>query len=238
MNRRLRWTTSSLARRLSPFRSNKIFERQGLGKQSAGPCHDPESGTQYLCGVHYSQHSFMNKVRAFGLVLLVSLGTHIALAEGTNIWRQSRYDEFEKGTAKGVAISSDGRLELAPSFKSIFTSPSTYTWQVVSDPQGVAYLASGSPARVYRVTPDGKASIIFEAKELQVQALEVDDQGALYAATSPDGKVYKIARASAKEQAPAASNERQIATSSETGPKSEGPVDKNYESRVFFDPKT
>src|SRR5262249_3879675 len=65
-----------------------------------------------------------------------------------------------------------------------------------------------------------------------------DDQGALYAATSPDGKVYKISRANAKEQSPAASNERQIATSSETGPKSEGPVDKNYESRVFFDPKT
>jgi len=181
----------------------------------------------------------MNKVRAFGLVLLVSLGTHIALAEGTNLWRQSRYDEFEKGTAKGVAISSDGRLQLAPSFKSIFTSPSTYTWQVVSDPQGVAYLASGSPARVYRVTPDGKASIIFEAKELQVQALEIDDQGALYAATSPDGKVYKIARASAKEQAPTA-NERtdsRSSTSSEAA-KSEVPVDKSYESRVFFDPKT
>ncbi|HEX7961702.1 MAG TPA: hypothetical protein VF493_17405, partial [Terriglobales bacterium] len=67
----------------------------------------------------------MNKIRAFGLVLLLSLLTHIALAEGTNLWRQSRYDEFEKGTAKGVAINSEGRLELAPSFKPIFTSPST-----------------------------------------------------------------------------------------------------------------
>ena len=180
----------------------------------------------------------MNKIRAFGLVLLVFLATHSALAEGTNLWRQSRYDEFEKGTAKGVAINSDGRLELAPSFKSIFTSPSTYIWQVVSDQQGVAYLASGSPARVYRVTPDGKASIIFEAKELQVQALEIDDQGSLYAATSPDGKVYKIARVNPKE-APTSSERsenRSSATSDTT--KSEVPVDKGYDSRVFFDPKT
>ena len=74
----------------------------------------------------------MKKIRALGLVLLAFVATHLALAEGTNLWRQSRYDEFEKGTVKGVAINSDGRLELAPSFKSIFTSPSTYIWQVVT----------------------------------------------------------------------------------------------------------
>jgi hypothetical protein len=181
----------------------------------------------------------MNKIRAFGLVLLLSFGTHIALAEGTNLWRQSRYDEFEKGTAKGVAINSEGRLELAPAFKSIFTSPSTYIWQVVSDAQGTAYLASGSPARVYRVSPDGKASIIFEAKELQVQALEIDNEGSLYAATSPDGKVYKISRGNPKEQGPATSvrADSRSGTSSEAA-KSEVPIDKSYESRVFFDPKT
>ena len=181
----------------------------------------------------------MTKFRALGLVLLAFFFSNLVFAEGTNLWRQSRYDEFEKGTAKGVAISSDGHIELAPSFKSVFTSPSTYIWQVVSDAQGNAYLASGSPARVYRVTPEGKASIIFEAKELQVQALEIDDQGALYAATSPDGKVYKISRTSAKEStATPASTDKTSASPSETAARSEVPVDKSYESRVFFDPKT
>ena len=45
---------------------------------------------------------------------------------------------------------------------------------------------------MYKLAPDGKASIIFAAQELQVQALVVDASGAIYAATSPDGKVYKI----------------------------------------------
>ena len=40
----------------------------------------------------------MKKIRALGLVLLAFVATHLALAEGTNLWRQSRYDEFEKGT--------------------------------------------------------------------------------------------------------------------------------------------
>ena len=39
-----------------------------------------------------------------------------ASAEHTRRWRQSSYDEFVKGTAHGVAVRSDGRLELAPKF--------------------------------------------------------------------------------------------------------------------------
>ena len=50
----------------------------------------------------------------------------------------------------------------------------------------------GAPARVYRITPQGQSSIIFEPQELQVQALAVDKNGVLYAATNPDGKVYRI----------------------------------------------
>src|SRR6516165_5811957 len=121
-------------------------------------------------------------------LLLVATGR----AEGTRTWQQTKYDEFEKGTARGVAINSDGSLTLANTFKSIHTSPSTYLWDLASDAEGNVYAAAGSPARVYRITPDGKASIIFAPQELQVQALAIDGSGAIYAATSPDGKVYKI----------------------------------------------
>ena len=45
---------------------------------------------------------------------------------------------------------------------------------------------------MYRITPQGQSSSIFEPKELQVQALALDKNGVLYAATNPDGKVYRI----------------------------------------------
>ena len=48
-----------------------------------------------------------------------------ALAEGTRIWEQSKFDELTKGTATGVAIRSTGGLELAPTFKSLYATPST-----------------------------------------------------------------------------------------------------------------
>jgi hypothetical protein len=129
------------------------------------------------------------------LSALILLST-IAFAEGTRTWEQSKFDELIKGTPKGVALRSEGGLELAPAFKALATTPSTYIWSIASDSAGNVYAAAGSPARVYRITPDGQIATIFEPQELQVQSLVVDKNGAkngiVYAATAPDGKVYRL----------------------------------------------
>src|SRR5208282_4147074 len=125
------------------------------------------------------------------LLFAVTLST-FALAEGTRTWEQSKFDELIKGTAKGIALRSAGGLELAPAFKALATTPSTYIWSIASDSAGNVYAAAGSPARVYRITPDGQIATIFEAQELQVQALAVAKNGIVYAATAPDGKVYQL----------------------------------------------
>src|ERR1700719_4811383 len=126
------------------------------------------------------------------LFLVASALPTLALAEGTRTWEQSTFDELLKGTPKGVALRSEGGLELAPAFKALATTPSTYIWSIASDPGGNIYAAAGSPARVYRITPDGQSATIFEPQELQVQALVVDKKGIVYAATAPDGKVYRL----------------------------------------------
>ena len=113
-------------------------------------------------------------------------------ADGTRIWEQSKFEDLTKGSASGVAIRSSGGLELAPSFKLLYATPSTYIWAVAADESGNVYAATGSPARVYRIAPDGTATIIFEPQELQVQTLKVGPRGVIYAATAPDGKVYRI----------------------------------------------
>jgi sugar lactone lactonase YvrE len=130
--------------------------------------------------------------KTFALIAALILSTS-ALAEGTRTWEQSKFDELTKGTAKGIALRSEGGLELAPAFKSLATTPSTYIWSIASDSSGNVYAAAGSPARVYRITPEGQSTVIFEPQELQVQVLVVDKNGIAYAATAPDGKVYRLA---------------------------------------------
>jgi hypothetical protein len=115
-----------------------------------------------------------------------------ALAQGTRLWTESTFQQLEQGTPHGVAIASDGRLLPGPASKLVYTSPSTYVWSVAADKQGNAYLATGSPASVIKVTPAGKATTLFKTKDLNVQAVTVGPHGSVYAATMPSGKVYKL----------------------------------------------
>ncbi len=164
----------------------------------------------------------LRKISALFWVLLSPL---LALAEGTRTWEQSKFDDLNKGTAQGVALRSAGGLDLAPAFKALSTTPSAYIWAIAADPQGNVYAAAGAPARIYRITPEGQSTTIFEPQELQVQSLVVDKNGVLYAATNPDGKVYKI-------EPPAGAGAGKNAQASKTSPAVP------WSSSVYFDPAT
>lgn len=182
----------------------------------------------------------LQKVARFpGAILCIFLFTVSVLtlpvaAEGTRTWEQSRFDDLVKGTATGVAIRSSGGLELAPSFKLLYATPSTYIWAIAADDAGNVYAAAGSPARVYRITPDGKSTIIFEPQELQVQALKVGPGAAIFAATAPDGRVYKIEHKAegkgAKPENKSADNAANDSVRSD--------VDSSWTSSVYFAPGT
>ena len=72
--------------------------------------------------------------------------------------------------------------------------------------------------------PDGQSATIFEPQELQVQSLLVDKSGAVYAATAPDGKVYRILHPSASGHASKADTKSSVAAS--------------WSATPYFDPGT
>lgn len=113
-------------------------------------------------------------------------------AEHTRYWRQTDSAEFDKGTAKGVAIRSDGKLVPAPRFKSFADPNLAYLWQLRMDSHGRLYAAGGSNAKVLRFDDAGKSTTVFESSELAAQAIALDARDNLYVGTSPDGKVYKV----------------------------------------------
>ena len=133
----------------------------------------------------------MPRVVTASLLALI-IYPHLLLAQGTRLWVQSRYEEFEKGQPESTAIASRGYLEAGPALRSVLLTPSTYIWAVASDSQGNAYVATGSPATVLKVTPAGASTKLFTTKELTVQTVRVGPDGSVYAATVPGGKVYRI----------------------------------------------
>ncbi|HEV2289955.1 MAG TPA: hypothetical protein VGR81_13510 [Candidatus Acidoferrales bacterium] len=134
----------------------------------------------------------MRRVTLVSILCAALLCAVAAHAEHTRFWSQSTFDEFEKGTHKGVALRSDGMLMPAPDFKSFADPNLAYVWALVVDSRGRVYAAGGSDAKVVRLSATEKPVTVFESTELEAQALAVDKSDNLYVGTSPDGKIYKI----------------------------------------------
>jgi hypothetical protein len=209
---------------------------------TAGACYSDRSGFWHSASLsRYTLASWREFIRcrsvfSFSVILVCGLAAS-AFADGTRTWEQSKFDDLSKGTATGVAIRSVGGLELAPAFKMLYATPSTYIWAVAADDQGNVYAATGAPARVYRITPDGKASIIFEPQELQVQTLEVAPGGAIYAATAPDGKVYKLEH-KAGERASEKKASQKNSEKEKSDETAKPALDPSWSSTVYFAPGT
>ncbi len=129
------------------------------------------------------------------LLTLIVFGLVVApvRAGGPVVWETSSRDDLLKGEARGVSVTDTGALMLAPRFAQVFDTEQAYVWSSTVDPQGNVYLGTGHDGRIFKVTPDGKGALLYDAAELDVTALVVGRDGALYAGTSPDGKVYRIA---------------------------------------------
>ena len=143
-----------------------------------------------------SHASFSRILCLINLLCLLYLPS--SFAEHTRRWRQSAYDEFLKGTAHGVAVRSDGRLELAPKFSLLADADASYLWSIRIDPKGTLYAAGGSPAKVFRFDSPGKPTVVFDSTDLSAQAMAFDSRGVLFVGTSPDGKVYRVSASGEK----------------------------------------
>src|SRR3984893_4873047 len=119
-------------------------------------------------------------------------------AEHTRFWRQSGYDAFQKGDAKGVASRSDRKLVLAPNFAPFADASLAYLWSLKLDSRGNLYAAGGSNAKIVKFDNSGGSSTVFDSQEMTAQALIFDKSDNLYVATAPDGKVYKVTPAGQK----------------------------------------
>ena len=142
------------------------------------------------------------RVVAVGLAWGLAVGC--GWAQGTKLWSVGRYDEMQRGTAEGVAIRSDGRLEPGPAASVLYAAGASYVWSVAVGADGAAYVgvggSTGGSAAVMRVGADGRVEKVFEGKELGVQAVRVLPDGSVLAVTNPDGKVYRVGKGGAKAE--------------------------------------
>jgi hypothetical protein len=135
----------------------------------------------------------MNISRVFAVILCAA---GAVCAVDTKIWQESEMADFDKGSLTKLSLASDGGLSLAPALKEIFDPSVTFLWAVARDSKGNLYAGGGSlggsKAMLFVVDASGKAKTLAEIDGLAVQAIAIDRQDRVYAATAPDGKVYRV----------------------------------------------
>lgn len=152
----------------------------------------------FLRAMRLSRFAALFNALLFALAAASLAAPRSIQAQGTHLWTQSSLDEFEHGMPEGVALTSDGHLREGPGLTLLTTTPSTFVWSVAVDKNGMAYLGTESPAMVLRVNlrsgphPVARPFTLFETKDVSVQVVRIGPDGALYAATLPSGKVYKL----------------------------------------------
>jgi len=119
-----------------------------------------------------------------------------AWAVETKFWQQYEAADYDKATLSKLSLRSDGRVSLAPVFKEIYDTSTTYLWAVAEDSKGNLYVGGGSPgstsAKLFQIDSNGKGKTLAELSGIEIHAIAIDKQGRIYAATSPDGKVYRV----------------------------------------------
>jgi hypothetical protein len=126
-------------------------------------------------------------------LLIIGAAASLTYSGQPVIWEISGRGELLKGDARGVSISDTGVLMLAPNLTEVFNTEQAFVWSTAADTQGHVYLGTGHDGKIFRVSPEGRGALFYDAAELDVTALAAGRDGSLYAGTSPDGKVYRLA---------------------------------------------
>jgi sugar lactone lactonase YvrE len=103
---------------------------------------------------------------------------------------------FDKGSLTGLSISSEGKMTRAPVAKEIFDASTAFLWAVARDSKGNVYTGGGglgaTKAKLFAVDPKGTVKTLAELDGIAIQAIAIDAMDRVYAATSPDGRVYRV----------------------------------------------
>jgi hypothetical protein len=106
-------------------------------------------------------------------------------------WTFSTQRDFLQGDMKGVSVSSEGTVVLAPSFDQLFDTGEAFVYSAAVDAGGNLYVGTGNNGRIFRVS-GGQGREWARLSEPGVHALAIDSTNRVYAGTSPDGKVYRM----------------------------------------------
>jgi hypothetical protein len=135
-----------------------------------------------------------SRVHAVAAAAIIALAMLPLSASSAKFFQVATQADFLKGDVESLSIDGHGQLTLGPATELVYETAAPFLWSLVAGPDGSLFAGTGNEGKVFKVDPQGKGSLFFDAAELEAHALAPAPDGGLYVGTSPDGKIYKVDR--------------------------------------------
>jgi hypothetical protein len=122
---------------------------------------------------------------------LLTLAAPVGAAEVRSFRMQTR-DSFLSGTLDGISVDSLGILQLADRVERLAEIGEPFLLSAAAHPEGWV-LGTGNAGKVLLAKRSGELVVLHSAPEPEIFAVWADDDGTVFAGSSPGGKVYRIA---------------------------------------------
>jgi outer membrane protein assembly factor BamB len=126
----------------------------------------------------------------FRLAVLFTFISCSAFAVVPQFWRVRTADDFLAGEVEGFAVTSRGELRPGPAVQKVAAFTDPFVLSQTTGANGDRYFGTGNEGKVYRLRGND-LKLVWTAPEPEVYTVAWHD-GALYAGTSPNGKIYRV----------------------------------------------
>lgn len=153
---------------------------------------DPRETEEPGRGEHAGRAARLVALVVAAMTIVGSSVATVASASKVESFRLASAGDFLTGTFDGVSVGPMGTLRLARALDKVVAIEEPFLFTAAVDGDGWV-IGTGSQGRVLRVAGDGSVTELFATAEPEVFALLVE-RDAIYAAASPEAKVYRYDR--------------------------------------------
>src|SRR5436190_2177984 len=122
----------------------------------------------------------MKRFSIFAAFIAAALFSSQAPAAKMKVWQHTGPKDFDKAQFKQVVVTSEGTLRLARQLRPLANLDVAHAWDIVEDKAGNLWVATGDDGKIFKVTPDGKATAAYvSSTESQILSLALASDGTL-----------------------------------------------------------
>src|SRR3954471_11666982 len=127
-----------------------------------------------------------------GIGVVLALVSTQASAAKVKVWQHNEPAQFENARFEKAVISDQGVVRLSRELKQLADIKAMHVWDLAEDKHGNLFVATGVEGKLFKLTPEGKLSVLYTSPDGQILSLAVAPDGTVYAGTGPSGSLVRI----------------------------------------------